>query len=81
MTVRRFAFHAKESARLLARHFEHDCGLGDRVGQFELTSIDALEICMPSGPGGGAPLRRRAQGLQMHIFNPGLFERCSKRRL
>ena len=74
------SMHSKR-ARLLARKREHLRGLGDRFGQLELPRVNAFEVGVPPGARRCAAIRRRAERLQMDIFNSRFLESAAKRRL
>lgn len=75
------ALVAEQGARLFRRELEHLRALGDRFGELELAGVDASEVVMAAGAGGGAALGRGTEGAQVDIVDSSLGQRVAERRL
>ena len=76
MAVRRIALHAQQGANFLGGEIEHLRRLHHRLREFELTRINPLEILIAASASGSAPLCRRSERFQVHIFDASYFERA-----
>ena len=70
----RVAFEAQQGARLLGGKLAHLRRGDDRFGEFELPGVDPLELGMAPLARRLAAFGRRAERLQMDIFDPRLGE-------
>ena len=69
MAMRRVSFETQERTRLFGRKVEHLHRLRDRLGKFELTAVNALQVCIAPRPRRSATLRGGSERAQVNIIN------------